>query len=215
MDFTDGWRYWKSAVIEAGRHTLTHARRKILTGLILSILAAILQFALDVRGLSDSAKIAISLLGSAVLVMVFSFLKNLISVPPSIDERQEAKLHALRAQLAAEIERPKRDPAEEYHIQLAEEGLENIGPAGVPLLRHLMIHGTLRFGRHDPPLPEGLNVRDLHALLRVAVNCQLVTNRHHDQPGGGEESFEIAPGMAAALRQVLYGSEAQRGSLSS
>jgi hypothetical protein len=98
--------------------------------------------------------------------------------------------------------------SEEYHLELARKGLEDIGPASFPLLRHLMIHGTLTFGRHDPPVPEGLNARDLHALLSVAVNHQLVTNRHHDQPGGEEESFEIAPGMAAALRQLLYGSEA-------
>ena len=99
-----------------------------------------------------------------------------------------------------------KSSAERYHLELARKGLENIGPAGVPLLRHLIIHGTLRFGHHDPPLPEGLNARDLRALLRVAVSYQLVTNRHQDQPGGAEESFEVAPGMSAALRQLLYNS---------
>ena len=207
MVFADGWRYWKSAAIEARRRTLTHALQKILTGVVLSMLATGAQFALSLRGLSDSAKIVISLLGSAVLVMVGSFLKNLILVPPSIHEEQEAKLYELKTQLVAATEKPKRDPAAEYHIQLAKDGIENIGPAAVPLLRYLMIHGTLTFGRYDPPLPEGINARDLHAFLQVAVKYQLATTRHQDQPGGKEESFEIAPGMSAALKQLLYGGE--------
>ena len=204
MAYADGWRYWKSAIIEATQRTLAHARQKILTGLVLSILATVAQFVLNVRGLSDSAKIGISLLGSAILVTVGSFLKNLILGPPLLHNRQEAELHELKAELAAEIGRPKRDPAEEYHIQLAKDGLENIGPAAIPLLRHLMIHETVTFGRYDPPLPEGINVRDLHALLQVAVKYQLATIRHQDQPSGEEESFEIAPGMVAVLRQLLY-----------
>lgn len=55
-----------------------------------------------------------------------------------------------------------------------------------------------------PPLPSGINMSDTLDLLNAAEKQQLVTSREVQYSGGWERTFEIAPGMKAALEELLY-----------
>lgn len=82
------------------RETRSHARKKLVLGLVLSVLAIGLQYLLQVRSFSDTEKICFSLIASAVIVLMGSFLKNLILTPPSMHREQQNEIARLEKQLA-------------------------------------------------------------------------------------------------------------------
>ena len=113
--------------------------------------------------------------------------------------------------LTAEVEglkKPKRTPAEEHQLAVARAGLDSFGEyaaeCAIPVLRHLMSHGVLTFGFYDPPLPQRMNAVDVRTTLLALVNLDLVTREQGLKPGTSADSFKIAPGMRAALEELLY-----------
>jgi hypothetical protein len=187
------------------KEAFSHARNKLLLGFVVAILATALQYALKLRGLTDSEKIAISLMGSAVVVMVGSFVWNLVRIP--------AMLY---------VEPPKRTPSNEHHYQEAKAALDELGAKAAVVLRHLKKHGQLTFnapppGVQGPPssqsaLPEGTTANETYASLEDCVRKSLVSHFFRTETIGPHQygvtyiDFRIAEGMKDALDELLYAS---------
>lgn len=101
-------------------------------------------------------------------------------------------------------EKPKRSPVEEHHYATAKIALNRLGANGSALLRHLNLHGTLTFNQFAPPLPVGLSPEAAREILNRCVGEQLVTIRQNPNRVSWDYVYEIAPGMKAALDELLY-----------
>jgi hypothetical protein len=72
------------------------------------------------------------------------------------------------------------------------------------------MHDTLTFGGPmSPPLPAGMSVYDLKGCLTLCVEKSLVTRKQGENRSGGaypvyDEIYTIAPGLKAALDELLY-----------
>jgi len=101
--------------------------------------------------------------------------------------------------------KPKRTAAEEQKYAEAKTALSKFGDAGIVALRHLEKHGTLTFtALADPSIPIGMNARDLQAILAACAIDSLVTRETIHKSGGIDYVYKIAPGMKAALDELLY-----------
>jgi hypothetical protein len=102
-----------------------------------------------------------------------------------------------------EARRPKRTPAEEQRYRSAKAALERLGKDGATVLRHLLTHGKIEFGFYSSPLPDGMNAETTGAILSQCVREHLVTKQHITGPDA-KMVYTIAPGMMAALEDLLY-----------
>jgi hypothetical protein len=100
---------------------------------------------------------------------------------------------------------PVRTPVEEHYYKKAKVALAELGTDGIRVLQHLMYHARLTFGQFDPQLPDKINARDTAALLNMAAQLDLVTLSRGRDGASATMVYEIAPGMRAALEQVLFG----------
>jgi low affinity Fe/Cu permease len=110
--------------------TFTHVVQRLLIGLVISVIAAFVQYLLKLRNLSDTWKIVISVLTGPIFVGAYFFVKNLIREPAllhtEIVEASEQKSQQLRETYIDEVaglrkqiqelelkpQPPKRTPAE-------------------------------------------------------------------------------------------------------
>ena len=95
----DAPAYWKTVLRSAVSEATSHYKQKIKQGLALSVLALILQYVLEVRSISDTWKIAISLIASAIIVMGWAFLKSLIFTPVLMHQLERQRADGLSAEL--------------------------------------------------------------------------------------------------------------------
>jgi hypothetical protein len=128
----------------------------------------------------------------------------LIKAPQALDKERSKESDELRNKIRAITDRPKRTTAEEHHYQIACAALKKIGPDAETVLQHLAIQGTLKFNNYDPPLPKGLPAMKVREILTLCVNEHLVTVDTSAQRGGFDYVYQIAPGMKAALDELLY-----------
>ena len=199
MTFADAWRYWKFVVAQAGRRTLTHAHQKLLLGLILSVLATALQFVLQVRSLSDTAKITISILGSAVVVIVGSFLKHLIFAPPSIHEEQQQRLQQQEGaiqDLKGQLERPSLSPREQTNREFVGKAIYGASEAELRVLNCILNHGEIEAYQ----LERAIKDRDAIASALGRWLHELVGERV--EQGTNRTTYFIIPGRKPALMGV-------------
>jgi hypothetical protein len=97
----------------------------------------------------------------------------------------------------------QRSPAEQARYDAAQAGIDKLGPDAVEVLRYLRAFGPYAVGHYSPPPPAGLNGNRMRDVLSSLVDAQLVrwtiTNHVID-----ERTYEIAPGMAPVLDELLY-----------
>jgi hypothetical protein len=188
--------YWRMVLREVIRRTFSHFRTKVISGIGTSMLLATIQYVLQLRNLSDTEKIAISIGASAVIVIGWSFIKALIHVPASLY-----------------VEPGLRTAKEAYHYGKAKEALKDLGMDAVTVLRHLQNHDSLTFVDSTtadiPPLPQGMNLRDTRALLNACVSKDLVTSEQFRSvlPTGFAitgSTYKIAIGKLKVLEELLY-----------
>lgn len=201
--------YWTIILRSACAEMFTRYREKIKLGLALGIMALIIQYALDVRGFSDSSKIAISLVASAALVMAWSFIKGLITTPASMHAQQLGAIDALQAEVTTKdlevirlrelsMRKHPLDEKREAEIALA---LQSLSPAEVGVIAWLLDAGETPRGRIQQ---RGLNVDTLYSRpdFPPLFNC-----RSH-RPGNGiqelDRFYSINEEMKSALRSVIY-----------
>jgi hypothetical protein len=141
--------YWRMVFRLARRETFSHAQNKIILGLVIAMLATLLQYLLKIRSLNDSEKIALRLFGSYGVVMGGSFLWSLIRTP--------AALH---------LNRKQRAPREQHYFDLAQAALKNRGEQAVIALRHLRLSGTITSGKNvGASLPAGIDPFEFRTTL--------------------------------------------------
>jgi hypothetical protein len=200
--------YWKLVLRKVFAATISHARNKILLGLVLAVLALIIQYWLNVRAWSDTEKIALSLVVAAVVVLFVSFVSGLVTVP--------AAMYA---------EPGNRTAAEEYHYQKAQAFLANRGPEFFDILRHLKTRGNITFrGDLEPSLPPGIDASRATGILKELELEGIVKSQDLTPPLTPYDSrnptgrlvaqiqrlqdvkivWTIAPGFEAVLDELLY-----------
>jgi hypothetical protein len=200
----DAWPYWKMVARSARAKTLVHIVQKLLIGLVISMTAALAQYLLKLRSLSDTWKIVISVVTGPVVVGAFFFVKNLIAEP--------ALIYA---------EKPKRTPAQQHYYDEARAALEMIGQDAITVLRHLTTHGELTFimrpsGSSGPPyaqspLASGMNLMETYMCLEKCAYKSLVSPVHRHVSLGPNQpypatyiDYHIAEGMKEAIGELLY-----------
>jgi hypothetical protein len=137
-------------------------------------------------------------------------------------EKRDAENRAIRevsaaqsSELRRQIEQlapPKRTQSEEYHYTKARDGLKNVGKRGEMMLQYLEIHGKLMLNSTGYPpviLPGGMTPQQARECLDECLSASLVTRESIHKQGFGispvqEDSYQIAPGMKAALDELLY-----------
>jgi hypothetical protein len=200
--------YWKLVLRKVLAATVSHARNKILAGLVFAILALVIQYRLNVRGWSDTEKIALSLVAAAVVVLCVSFLSGLVTVP--------AAMYA---------EPAKRTAAEEYHYQKAWAFLAGRGPEFFDILRHLKTRGNITLGgAREPSLPTGIDASHAKEILKELEQEGIVESKDLTPPlapydPGNPKGrlvaqiqhlhdvkivWTVAPGFEAVLDELLY-----------
>jgi hypothetical protein len=174
-------------LLKVWAETISHSKRKLLLGLVISMLALATQYIIRLRSMSDTKKIVLSFVVAIVIVMIGSFVWNLIKIP--------ALLYP---------EPRKRSAADEANYAIARVAFEKLGPNAVSLLRQIKQHGFFKFGLVPPPLPNGMNERDTRTLLTQCVTEHLLTVQSTLASGMPDISYIIAPGMASVIDDLLY-----------
>jgi hypothetical protein len=122
-------------------------------------------------------------------------------------DKEITQLTQDKAEMRREIEalrKPVRTPAEEHRLQAAKAALERRGNQGTTILRYLRNQGKLVFGSYPPALPAGFQGEQAHELLNLLLDDELVSRTSSRHPGGYDYTYEIAPGMANVLDELLY-----------
>jgi hypothetical protein len=154
--------------------------------------------------------LAVSLIGNYFIAMW--------KAAETLDAESRSELATTRARLEAESQRvvvltseiaalraPKRTSKQEHDYNHAKQALEPIGEKGRIALQFLMTHEKLSFGFYDPPVTFPMPTQELRDILRTASDNGLVTIRHERlHPMEPQMVYEIAPGMKAALEELLH-----------
>jgi len=189
--------YWKMVGRSAVKGTLSHFRQKLAAGLVMATLATIVQYALNVRSLSDTEKIVVSVLSSTTAVAIGSFIWNLIRIPAGLY-----------------IEPQRRTPLQQAYFDLVRANLENQDPQTAVVLRHLRMATSIVTGMHDAPnFPSGVGQADFMRILKALADSGVVYSQ--TSWDGSEYSSPLAsvnprtvwttpPGMEAVLDDLLY-----------
>jgi len=180
--------YWRMVLRKVCAATASHWRNKIVWGMVLGMLALIIQYKFQLRSLGDTGKIAVSLAGSAVIVLAGSFIRNLIVIPAAI------------------YPEPKdRTAAEAEAYATAEAALQKLGSNARIILRHLRRHGRLKFNHIAPPLPDGMSPSVARRSLEGCVSEQLATRESVQRFDGNHDYiYTISRVMEPVLDDLLY-----------
>jgi hypothetical protein len=192
--------YWKTVLRSVLAGTFSHVRNKLLLGLVLSMIALGLQYLLRVRSWSDSEKIAISLVGSAVIVMIGSFIKHLVTVPASIHQKQEQEIekrdvliHDLTSQLATPAV-PQQDLERRQRVRTL------IAGATAEEIKFLKFIND----REEIPYEHGYHDRSREAVDSSIAKWRNKLIQVRVERDSNATYWSIAPGLKDALVYVLY-----------
>ena len=192
--------YWKTVLRSVLAGTFSHVRNKLLLGLVLSMIALGLQYLLRVRSWSDSEKIAISLVGSAVIVMIGSFIKHLVTVPASIHQKQEQEIekrdvliHDLTSQLATPAV-PQQDLERRQRVRTL------IAGATAEEIKFLKFIND----REEIPYEHGYHDRSREAVDSSIAKWRNKLIQVRVERDSNATYWSIVPGLKDALVYVLY-----------
>jgi hypothetical protein len=203
-----GWNYWGVVSRNAVRETFSHARRKLLLGLMLSIIAFLLQWkVLHLRNWTDTEKIITSLLGAALIVMAVSFLKNLLMGPVLLHGKHQSEINALNKQLcgaSTDLAQAKAAPSVSGHEQeqqrLVSEKMADFTPEEAKVIEALLHHGEIH--RRDVN-SLGFSVDLFYKAVDKGRGTTLVRERDERHSGGREQYLSINPVFESALQHYF------------
>jgi hypothetical protein len=200
--------YWSLVLHKVAAATISHWRNKMLLGLVLGMLALAIQYGLHIRTISDTQKLAISLVGSAVIVLLASFIWNLLTIPAAIYPEPKT-----------------RTAGEEYHFQRAQRFLLSHGTEFADILRLIKTSGRLVLGKGQSGLPPGIDVSRALAILKELQHESIVKGEECPPPSLPSDPahrmfiqmtqtkivWAIAPGFETVLDELLYLPATQSG----
>jgi hypothetical protein len=114
------------------------------------------------------------------------------------------------------LQEPKRTPAEQYHYDKAKAFLDKRGPKFVGALQHLRNHGDLTYSSAGITMhtqwPPKMDRNEAIPIYEACMQEGLVTMQEIPGVHPARKIF-IAPAMANALSELLYGSDELLGGL--
>lgn len=200
--------YWKRAFRFSFGNTKTFHPIKVLP----AILAAFARLYFGKGGpLKETILIVLASTGTYILCYVVDFLwKMLIVAPMRIDAEHIGTEAELRETIKALQSKPTRTNAEQHRYEQAKRALDELGLDAMTVLRHLRAHEELMFsGNSFPILPDGMNQINLRVALDNCARKHLVSVKTVMRQTGAiypiqDDTYQIAPGMKAALDELLY-----------
>ena len=208
MELTFGQRVRKAAVTDFKKFWTAYRYWVTIVGLLLApLLVRVLGHGLSkmtVGNLFLSALVGfcLSLAGTGIIAL----WKGAESLDAALrDKLSERDTKILSYE--TEHRKPQRTPAEDHRYKSAELALVRLGQPAFIALRHLSTYGELVFGLTHPPLPEGMGLGQAMNVYRACVEEGLVVRRDINANIDTEcpsVIFQIAPGMKAALEELLY-----------
>jgi hypothetical protein len=143
------------------------------------------------------------------LSLLGTYLYSIREGAESLDNDRHEQISVLAEQVT-NLTPPERTASEERKYAKAKAALDELGPQGIIVLRHLENHRILKFNGITPPLPKGMIARDTKAILDICADPDkdLVTRTPSSRPSGGvapilEYTYTIAAGMANVLEELL------------
>ena len=144
-----------------------------------------------------------------------TFLVSLVRAPKLLDDENQAAIRLSNEQntrqaselaiLNQKIAKPPRTAAEQYRYDLAKTAIKKLGQEAELILRHLQVHGKIILGSwFIPTLPSEMSAEKAKRVLNALKQEHIVNETFTPSPGGCDSVWEIAPGMAAALDELLY-----------
>lgn len=108
------------------------------------------------------------------------------------------------------LNEPKRTPAEQYHYDKAKAFLDKRGAKFIAALQHLRNHGDLTYSSAGVTMhtqwPPKMDRNEAISIYDACIEADLVT--HQEIPGlHPARKIFIAPAMANALSELLYGGD--------
>jgi hypothetical protein len=217
----DLFEYWRAILAIATSKTVRHFRAKIALGLVIAVVAALFQFLLHVRALSDTDKILISLFGSAAIVMVGAFLWNLFLAPPEFHNKGALALTDVTNELAAERQRsaallaevellkqPRRTPADERYFQKVKAAFGAFSENAKLALAYIVEQGQVEGVEQSVQIP-GLSLDASTAALLELRRTDLVKQTITPRPNSaiGWEHWVVVATYEDAIKDRLYGDQ--------
>jgi hypothetical protein len=167
--------------------------------------------------------LAVSLVGNYLISMRRGAEALDIDRISEIEKRDTGNREILEASAAqsSELRRkieqltpPKRTPAEQHAYDAATAALKEFGESRRDIekaLRHLRMRETWTYSSApvNTSAPEGMTIQDFRVYLNLCAGKSLVTVNQGEKHQAGsywvyDEVFSIAPGMKAALDELLY-----------
>jgi hypothetical protein len=102
----------------------------------------------------------------------------------------------------SDLKKPKRSAGEVDRYKQVEAQLRKCSNEAIAMLKHLQIHGNVNMGMHSSILPNGMSNAVAQEVLAELYQAHLLTRRQEGRIG--DMRYEIAPGMKAALDELLY-----------
>lgn len=207
---------WKLAVSETKAFWTAHKLVTTIPGPLLALLGWTIFRGIPKRG--DVMQVAIVSIVLFLATVGLTFLVSVIRAPKLLDDTRQSKISELNEHNRQLLSRPKRSPSEQHHYEQAKAALDELGPTAAIVLRHLEKHGRLIYRQRgpSPPVPADMNAEQMRAALDRCIAKDLATRSHEWVPTGGvthkieETTYQIAPGMKAALDELLYPEAAEK-----
>ena len=210
---TEKPQYWSQARAWARARTKTYTLPKAAP----PILAALGQFVFSRKApMSQVLLTVLIILGGYLMLYGLEFCWNLLfRAPMALYGESEQKVASAQAEVRALMEKAqalKRTPAEEHRHRIVVDAIEKYGEPARTALRHLRHQETVSItsypmsGNSDfSSLPSGIDARSFGVILGQLVSVEVV--KRTTEPATPQRShsvFEIAPGLLAAMDEVLY-----------
>jgi hypothetical protein len=145
---------------------------------------------------------------SALAALSLTLSVSLFRAPKLLDDKRSSEIRELTTANQAFLQ--ERNRARDHRYTAAKTALAQLDPKALIVLRHLANHGSLTFrGNFNPPLPPKIDASTTHSLLNLCLVKDLVTCHKTYTSTGAlypaiDEIYQIAPGMKAALDELLY-----------
>jgi len=201
---------WRLAVAETKAYWTAHKLVTTIPGPLLALLAWTVFRGVPKRG--DVMQVAIVSIIGFLAALGLTFLVSFVRAPKLLDDTRQSKISELNEHNRQLLSRPKRSPSEQHHYEQAKAALDELGLPAAIVLRHLEKHGQLIYRQRgpSPPAPANMTAQEMQSWLDRCVARDLVTPSHEWKATGGvthkieEKTYQIAPGMKAALDELLY-----------
>jgi signal transduction histidine kinase len=210
--------YYKRVSVQALKDFVRWGRQQVIGALlafailILQIYFHLIPSQLTVAGFESLAWPYLLLVCVLVVLAFVNAPVKLDSVRASDVVGRDLTIRNLEKEIGTLSSKAQRSPSEQHYYEQAKAALEDLDTTAGIVLRHLKKHGQLIFRQYGPfpPLPAGMNAEETRSWLDRCVARDLATRNHDRKETGGirhsveEITYQIAPGMKAALDELLY-----------